>query len=252
MGVWTAFCIYKYRAKYKPIYVLSAVLLGVSVFDLIFRLKSFSSALVSFPNLLIWLAGILCGYIFAIIPQKKYRVGFVAAALLAGTWLSVPGYYMFLHYLSFGSMQGNTYERILCPLYIQNSEGETVEAKDLFNGYLVLDFWNSTCGVCFRDFPKVQELYDKIENNSQIAFYSVHCRRSDKGETFETGQHILRDRNYSFPAVSIDLKDQALATWGIKCYPTVLIIDSNCNIVYRGNIYRVFNKIEKLTSAKNR
>lgn len=103
-----------------------------------------------------------------------------------------------------------------------------------------------------QDFPKVQDLYDEIKTDQQFSLYSVHCYMGDKGEDFETGQHILTSRNYTFPTLSLSIKNEMLDSLGVKYYPTVLLLDSCNNIIFKGDIKSVTNKIQEIKLIKNK
>lgn len=224
--------------------------MGVSIIEIILRIRNFSSTFISFPNLVIWWLGILSGYILTFIPQKLFRISFIIATITTAYWLSIPGYSMFLHHLNFGTFTGTIHEKVAYTTLFHNSKGNKVNLMSSNHSYLILDFWHSYCGVCFQDFPEVQKLYDEINKHPQLSLYSIHCYMPDKGENFKTGQEILSEKKYTFPTLSLDIKDKTLDSLRVKHFPTVLIIDSCNNIIHRGNIESTVNKIQEISHIK--
>jgi hypothetical protein len=94
--------------------------------------------------------------------------------------------------------------------------------------------------------PEVQKLYDTYKNNDRVAIYSIHSRVHKENETNVTGSEILKENNYSFPCLSIDMKDEMLKELGVNRYPTVLIFDKESKLVFRGNIKNAGNYIRQL------
>lgn len=251
LGGWSIFNIYRYKAILNSGYVIMYIYLGVSVLEIGLRMRDFSGTFISFPSLVIWWLGILSGYLLTCIPKKIGKVSFVIVALVAVYWLSIPGYKIFLHYLNFGTFTGITHQEVSYPLVFRNSKGELVTFTNANHAYVVLDFWNSSCGACFQVFPELQKMYEKNRGTSGLSFYSIHCYMADKGEGFETGRRILQEKNYAFPCLSLDITDEILDSLKVKCYPTILILDSCNNIIFRGNIESVANKVQEITNVKN-
>lgn len=246
LGIGTAWCVIKYMSKIKPGYIILAIWLGVSILDLIHRLWHFSSSLISFPNLVIWWLGILVGFIYAIQKNVIARICLILASLIAVSWCCGPGYRMYVHKLNFGTFNGQVKEYIISPIIFNDQNNENVELTSLIKEYVVLDFWNSYCGICYQEFPEVQKLYDEIRNIDGISLYSVHCFRMDKEETYKTGAGLLQERDYSFPCISVPIDGYTVELLNIKVYPTVLIVDKNSNVIHRGSLKSALNTINKL------
>ena len=252
LGIWSIFCIHKYKTLLKPRNIIIIIFLGVSIIELVFRVRNFSSTIISFPNLIIWWLGILSGYVVTFISNKIFRMSFIMIIFVTAYLLSVPGYKMFIHYLNFGTFTGVTYEKVAYPIQFQTSQGDEVTFSSSNHAYLILDCWNPYGGVCYQDVPIVRDLYDEIKTDQQFSLYSVHCYMGDKGEDFETGQHILTSRNYTFPTLSLSIKNEMLDSLGVKYYPTVLLLDSCNNIIFKGDIKSVTNKIQEIKLIKNK
>lgn len=246
LGAGTIWTIVKYRAKIKPLYIVLSIWLGVSILDLVFRIQDFSSSLISLPNIVIWWLGILMGYIYTTMKNKIVRGSLIVISLCFVLWGSGAGYKLFLHKLNFGTFHGEVKEKIMSPIVFRNECNENINLSDFKGKYVILDFWNSYCGVCFREFPEVERLYAQIKNDSNILFYSVHCFYTERGETYKTGNDILHNEGYYFPCLSLPIQSHVVKSLNIKAYPTVLIMDKQSNIIHRGNIESVKKKVSEL------
>ncbi len=65
-------------------------------------------------------------------------------------------------------------------------------------------------------------------------------------ESCRTGADILREEGYSFPCLSADINDPMLKEIGINVFPTVLIIDPDGDMVFRGDIEHAGKYLRKL------
>ncbi|MDR0509848.1 MAG: TlpA family protein disulfide reductase [Rikenellaceae bacterium] len=97
------------------------------------------------------------------------------------------------------------------------------------------DFWYSHCGGCFKEFPDVQKFYDS--HNDRIAFYSVYCRLTGRGETPAGWDETFRDRGYTFPCLSMDMDDAVLKEeLGVNAFPTIVIFAPDGRMVFMGDL----------------
>lgn len=246
LGIGTVWCIMKYGTIIKPIYIILAVWLGVSLLEMIFRIRNFSSSLISLPNMIIWWMGILVGYIYTLTRNMLIRVFMVVIPLCVVLWCIGPGYRLFLHKLNYGTYNGQTMEKINMPIVFSNQNNENIDISIFKGKYVILNFWNSYCGVCFEEFPDVQKFFNQIKNNKNVLFYSIHCAYTDKGENFKTGYSILQNEGYSFPCLSLSINGTIIKALNIKVYPTMLIIDKESRIVHKGNIESVERIMSRL------
>ena len=97
---------------------------------------------------------------------------------------------------------------------------------------IVLDFWTTSCGVCFREFPLYNDLTLKHKDNPQIKFYSVNVPL--KRDTFEKNVEIIEEYKYSFKNIYAISDDEISEKLNIYAFPTIVIIKNN-TIVYQGH-----------------
>ena len=130
-----------------------------------------------------------------------------------------------------------------------------LKLADLHGKCVLLDFWGYWCGPCVYHMPKTFELYDKYHNQG-LEIIAVHTDLGEDEETpvatleeldkrlTQTRKELWKDRDLPFPVALVVGKrtpygngnDQlarsaAAAEWGIKAYPTHILIDRRGNVV---------------------
>jgi len=233
----TTCALHRYNTKLSPIIIITAIFLGQSILRLPFHIIDFDRTSNSFLEYLIQVFSIALGYIVYLCKSIKIKVIVSILGIIFGLWLSYPGYKMWLNKLSYGTFTGRLDDsEEIYNFQFQTTLGDTISLRDFRDKYLLIDHWYTYCGVCYSEFPKVQEVYDKYKDNLNVSIISIHSRLEDKNENYSTGKNILEDNGYSFPCYSIDIEAPILEDLGVKAYPTVLIFDPESKLVFRGSI----------------
>ena len=245
----------KFSSRLKESYILLACLLGCSILDLPLRILQFSSTLVSFPDFLFHLFGILMGYLFYK-SNRIVRISILAFSLLSCLFLYYKGYDMWLHKVSFGTFTGKIESKQSYDLFFQTNSGDTLSLSDFKGKYLLLDCWYTYCGVCYQKMPEMQQLYDNYKQDPEISIYAMHSfmkksMRNVPLEDYTTGSEILKKKGFNYPCLSIDIESPVLKELGVDVYPTVLIFDRQSNLIFRGSIENASNSIKKLLQKTN-
>ena len=122
---------------------------------------------------------------------------------------------------------------------------DSTRLKDLEYKYIVLDFWNSSCGHCYKAFPIFQKLYDQYKQRNDVFIGSVFVKRK-KNETYDTGDSILTKKNYTFPTFATEPKSAFFQKSGVRVFPTILILNEKRDIIYQGNLNSARDKLEDI------
>ena len=86
---------------------------------------------------------------------------------------------------------------------------------------IVLDFWNTSCGICFKKFPEFEKYYLKYKNNSKVEFYSINVPL--KRDHLDITKKLVDSLNYKFPTLFSISKEESEKN-GIYSYPHLLIL----------------------------
>ena len=101
-------------------------------------------------------------------------------------------------------------------------DSSAIKLGDYQGKILVLDFWTTWCGACTRAFPDFKKLYARYENNPDVAFLAVNT--SEGNDSIDKVRRFMEQNRYPFP-VAYDADAVLTSRFGIKYYPTLMIID---------------------------
>ncbi|MCW3071145.1 MAG: alkyl hydroperoxide reductase/Thiol specific antioxidant/Mal allergen [Bacteroidetes bacterium] len=91
---------------------------------------------------------------------------------------------------------------------------------DLKGKVIFLDFWNIHCGVCIKEFPKLEELYQYYKSNPDVKVYIVNCGT----DSIDDVNHFILERNIKIPAL-YDSNGKLTNALNIDGFPYSVIID---------------------------
>lgn len=237
---YTFYCLKKYSwldAKK----CLCVILLGCLLLTLPIRIFNFEKTLITLPDSIFHLLGIISGFLFYI--SKGARRVFVLLISIIVCILFFPGFDKWCFYVRFNSFSGKINEKIIHPLSLINFKGDTTLLALDQDKILVWEFWMTSCGSCFKQFPEFQKLYKQYENDTKVEFCAVNWPLKDIS-THQVFQ-IIKDRGYTFPVAILSEPDSIYHELGIYKVPTVLIIERG-TIIYRGDLLTSINVIENI------
>ncbi|MCF6167347.1 redoxin domain-containing protein [Lutibacter sp.] len=117
------------------------------------------------------------------------------------------------------------------------------------NKIIVLDFWTTSCGICFKKFPDYEKVYLEYKNNPNIVFYSVNI--PTKRDTLLKTKKLVKKLGYKFSTLYAD-SDEIPNSLGFNRYPHLTIL-KNGRIRYNGPLEVAENvKINNLRNEINR
>lgn len=158
-----------------------------------------------------------------------------------------PNYFIYYH-------NYNAEKNIDFPnIKFKNNKYETTNFDK--NKIIVLDFWSTSCGICFEKFPMLEETYNKYKNNKNVEIYSVNV--PIKNDKYEKTIKILDSMGYSFPKIYAESLKQVEDSLHFNTFPNLMII-KNGKIRYEGVlenkstslIYNIEDQIQKLINEK--
>ena len=206
------------------------------------HIANFNAGIISIPVTGAHFVAIMFGYLTYKI-KKKARYIFPVVLIVTSTWVTFKGFYLWLHKLNFGTYNGRVSYILPAPIEGTQDNGDGISSNDVREKVILLDFWNSRCGVCFQKFPQLQTLYDRYKGNPSFRLFTVN--KPLEGDTVNQAFAMLRNRNYAFPAL-LPFDKNLAESYGVKFYPTTIIIDKSGMVVYRGSIENAGEVVEKL------
>lgn len=241
----TLFFLKRYGGKYSELFIVLSIFLGATI-DIPLRFIDFELTLVTLPDFVFRLLAIASGYWFTKLSFTSHKIALSVSLLTLTLWFCYCGTSLWTNKINFGTFTGRLRQEVKQPPIFQDNEGNEVDIRMFKGKFVVLDFWISSCGICYLKFPLIQELYDRYRDDISVVLYGVHCCSQKEGETYETGTMILQKEKYNFPCLSITMDASILKELGVNGFPTVLVLDPEGRLIYRGNAEGVMAVISKL------
>ncbi|MBS1771552.1 MAG: TlpA family protein disulfide reductase [Bacteroidetes bacterium] len=207
---------------------------------LMFTLTVFQkNILISWPILF---APLIAFFFVVVTVRSKKLILLSSCSLIAFVALAYVGYPNYIQAV-FGKEQNNRDERVTLKLI--NQDNDTLNINSINAKVIVLDYWFTGCGVCYKKFPHLQELYLKYKDNKDVFIASVNIP-FNSSRYDEYGNSQLK--KYSFQKLKTLPAEQQ--RWNIESFPTILIFDKHKNLRYSGqlspNEYIMVNNTYKL------
>jgi thiol-disulfide isomerase/thioredoxin len=138
---------------------------------------------------------------------------------------------------------------VFCGVFLQSAQAQfdkspwpknqtlpSLEANDLGGNHwssaqlrgrvVVLNFWATWCAPCLMELPTLETFYE-FSDPSQIAVLTVNVRQQ-KSQV----QQFVSSTSLSLPVV-MDSSGAMAKSYGVKIYPTTLILDTKGRAIWR-------------------
>ncbi|MDB9721335.1 thioredoxin domain-containing protein [Winogradskyella sp.] len=142
----------------------------------------------------------------------------------------IPNIYSY--YLNFDSTQNKPFPELV---FSDHTQSQLNLPKDKI---VVLDFWTTSCGVCFTKFPEFEKLFLEYKKNPKIEFYSVNAPL--KRDDFLSTLKIVDSLDYKYKTIYASSVEDMQAILNIQAYPEFMIIKNN-QIRFSGYLNTKFN-----------
>lgn len=129
---------------------------------------------------------------------------------------------------------------------ITTLEGEEINLAALLeeDKILVLNFWFPACSPCIREFPLLNQLVADYQENDKVVFLAISIMESGV-------KSIAYHKRLHYP-IAIDESREIADMYGIKMYPTNLIVDNKGKIIfYQTGFFEEENLTEKMSHTIN-
>lgn len=158
------------------------------------------------------------------------------------------GYILFPNVFSFLQNNNAKVNKTLPNVTFTNERNKKINLKK--DKVIVLDFWSTSCAICFSKFPNLEKTFEKYKNNQQVEIYAVNVPL--KNDSFDRTTKILDSIGYKFSKLYAKSANEMKDSLNIYSFPHLLII-KNGKIRYDGTfvdnktiIYNTESEIEKL------
>lgn len=226
------------EAKTKVAIIVSLPLLSLYV---PIHLLSFQDSRLSLPSSCSGFIGIGLGFLAW--QFKRARIVFILSALGLALTVQLYLYTRWLDYLNYG--QFSTAMNQPAPQLKFVNELGTVKGNEIFEDKIVvLDFWNTACGVCFQKFPTLQKMSDQY-SNSNVEVYAINVSL----ERDSVNQSYQALKKYSYTFKNLNAVEQSITKeMNVFAYPTTFIIVDGV-IKFKGDLDDVDAQLEKLVKS---
>lgn len=105
---------------------------------------------------------------------------------------------------------------------------------------VVFKCWFITCKVCVEEFPELNELYDRYQDNKEVVFISLAFDKPDKLQKF------LEKKEFKYPVIAEQKKYMAKKLQ-VKQYPTHLLIKNGKIVKMVNNVHALITSLDAMT-----
>ncbi len=220
--------IIQYRYKVKQKRIISFLIL-ITPFLFALGMAYNNKLLIPFYTPGLFLVAILnffLGFFLAFIYKKRKYLFYTSLIL----WFVLILYVGLVVFPQIEYKENNIIEKKpLIQYTLLGLKNDTLTSEQCKNKVVVMDFWTTTCGVCYRLFPKIQELSDHYKNNKDVIIIAVNDGKTDSISKFMKAKGVDK---YTFPFM-YDISKTLNSFLQIKAYPLTCIIDKKGNIRYK-------------------
>lgn len=219
----------------------------VSVFVVLIVLNSIGPSmeftLKTLPYYPIWLLAFVAAILHYRRKHKKIRLPILLA--LIPLIMSFGIYDAWSNWFSYGNLTGEVSEQKIIPFEFTNDNSETVNNESLKDKIILLNFISIGCKPCWIKFPDFQRIYNKYQSNPMVETYTVaHLSTPD------IVLNSIEEQGYSFPVVQGS--DVVMGSFDLRFYPTVILLDKNGKICFKGELEAAESKLESLLNPNTK
>ena len=231
------------RAKlYATVFVSTILIIQVPA-----RLLWWTDSLISLPEGIMHLLGILCGLLLLKCGVKT-KIAIVSAMIVL-CFMFNRIYVHWIQYISYGNMNGIVSEQIQNIPHIEDVDGTVVKIEEMKDVYTVIDCCYTGCGVCIGKLPMIQRLYNKYIWNDKVKVFVLFFKLKNESNNgiFKWLSELSETiGDCSFPILYGDF-DELSTTFKIDRFPTVILLNPDGKRVFRGSIQLAENYLERVT-----
>ena len=220
----------------QRVLLIAVILPAVLVIIWYWNMTSWRNMIKVSPLYITWALAIVTGVFWNREGIKAKRLVVLA---LFPVIMSLGVYDLHRHWMEYGNLDGVVDHPKQISFEFIDKAGNRIGSADLKGKIVWLDFWFVACPPCWKQFPHVQEIYDKRKGNKDFALYAVN-RGDDPEKLFSR----IEDKGYSFPVLRGE--GDEIAELGVSSFPTILLLNENGEVVFQGELEQAKLMLEEL------
>ncbi|MGN6212044.1 TlpA family protein disulfide reductase [Parafilimonas sp.] len=118
--------------------------------------------------------------------------------------------------------------------------------------YILVDFWYSACSPCIAEIPALNDLYNKLKNNTDVIFVSVNTDFTTTNKNEQYIQALIKQHQIQFPVVYDNTQVNLSGQLNISGYPSKFILNikgekivkADSSMITLGTFYNYINTIK--------
>ena len=111
-------------------------------------------------------------------------------------------------------------------LFFKDVKGREYKAENIRGKKLVLNFWATWCAPCKEELPSLQ-VFSDLQNPDQVLVLTINVK-----EPPSRAQRFMHNNQINLPLIS-DAQGEWAQKFGIKVFPTTLLMDTHGQIKWR-------------------
>lgn len=112
------------------------------------------------------------------------------------------------------------------PFLFKDVNGREYKAESLRGKKVVLNFWATWCAPCKEELPSLQ-IFSDLQNPEQVLVLTINVK-----EPPSRAQRFMQNNQINLPLIS-DTQGEWAQKFGVKVYPTTLLLDTQGQIKWR-------------------
>lgn len=157
--------------------------------------------------------------------RRTLAVAILGTFLIAGmSFVAYPNYASWIE----GNKSAASDDRVNLPMLTE--QADTISVSSLKGKIVVLDFWYSGCGVCFKKFPELQNLFVKYSKDTAVFIAAVNIPVDETDRLTDAFDLI---KSYRFIKLK-SIYNMESNRWRIPWYPYIMVFDRDRRLRYSG------------------
>ncbi len=187
---------------------------------------------IAFSPLFSFTSGLLINYYHIKNGNQATTVFYSSLFLIS---FLVIGFIGIPNWLEYSFMKNNEIGISPPDLYLTQSNQSRYYLNESKEKIIILDFWTTSCGICIKKFPELQEVMNYYDS-SQLEVAAVHLfSRNDHLDSIQSFTSKLPYK-FNFYYTDMTTADSLKSYFSIYTVPTIVVLNKNNKVIYNGNL----------------